>query len=234
MTTNGDATDDTVGNDNMYGYTDYAGPGVAPPAPEEDEDDDAVFTVGLWMEGDSLAPPCGASVPVIHAMLGMIDPWTADDVLYDLGCGDGRVCLEAAYVFGCRRCVGVELEHDLVARCRQLIRQEEEKRGKNEDVVVVQAVQGDLRDVLDRLLSDDTDESSSLPAPTVVCLYLLPEAIATIQPRLERLLRRYPGLRILCNTWGLQDLRAVASIEATDGDGGSADVTLFAHASLSP
>jgi len=60
-------------------------------------DDDDPFTVEMWMEGDSLAPPCGSAVPVVHAMLefeGLKRGVDSDDVLYDLGCGDGRVCLE--------------------------------------------------------------------------------------------------------------------------------------------
>ena len=38
---------------------------------------------------------------------------TADDVLWDLGCGDGRVLLQAAAQYGCR-CVGLDIDADCI------------------------------------------------------------------------------------------------------------------------
>ena len=86
----------------MYGYTDYDGPrtvttatAIAASSPVDPlEDDDNPLQVGFWMEGDSMAPPCGTSVSTIHSILQFLQ-LHGDDVLYDLGCGDGRICLEA-------------------------------------------------------------------------------------------------------------------------------------------
>ena len=59
-----------------------------------------------------LATPLALLVPLLDAVaLGH------DDVLYDIGCGDGRVLVEAARTFGVR-CVGVERDARL---CRDAV-----------------------------------------------------------------------------------------------------------------
>lgn len=65
----------------------------------------------------SLSPfsPCAASrIPHIFAAARL----TEDDVLYDLGCGDGRVLHEAAARYGCR-CVGIEVDEACLTSCRE-------------------------------------------------------------------------------------------------------------------
>src|SRR5262245_28998402 len=49
---------------------------------------------------------------VVDAMLGLAHV-TADDVVYDLGSGDGRIPIAAARRFGARA-VGVEIDADLI------------------------------------------------------------------------------------------------------------------------
>ena len=48
---------------------------------------------------------------------------SADDVLYDLGCGDGRVLVDAARARGCR-CVGLELDAALARDARERVARE--------------------------------------------------------------------------------------------------------------
>mmetsp|Transcript_44772 Transcript_44772/g.52480 ORF Transcript_44772/g.52480 Transcript_44772/m.52480 type:complete len:298 (-) Transcript_44772:173-1066(-) len=277
----------------MYGYYDYNGPTIvtrnesnelirsAPQChkqqnPENgtcddyDDDDDNPLRVGLWMEGDSLAPPCGASISVIHSMLRLAE-LSSEDVLYDLGCGDGRVCLEAAYysstindlkppdvrglsdaeIFSKSggKFVGVEIESDLIERFHFLVKESQERwldtkqlrqgvdSEENETkhvsaAPVIEPLHGDLRDVLDSLLfiaaghekdgkdnSDATIPFPNLSLPTVICMYLLPEAIELIQSRLVRLLTCIPNLRIVCNSWGFKgNVEPVKIIEAADGE----------------
>ena len=38
----------------------------------------------------------------------------SDDILYDLGCGDGRACITASKAFGCRS-VGIDIDVGVVA-----------------------------------------------------------------------------------------------------------------------
>ena len=51
--------------------------------------------------------------------------------------------------------------------------------------------------------------------PTVVALYLLPEAIATIRPAIDALLAS-GRTRVVCNTWGLPWREPTATAEAGD------------------
>lgn len=231
---------------NMYGYCDYHGPisstslvdskveEAAPQHNDEDDEDDHhnPLQAGFWMEGDSLAPPCGTSIASIHELLKFAQVHKTD-VLYDFGCGDARICLEACASYHCRS-LGVEVEADLVERANFLIDQywkTAKVRGDNNDVSTIAAIKErlprilhqDLRTTLHRLVEraklqyvkgDDDDTDDSLPLPTIVVLYLLPEAIREIQDDLLDLLPRLPdGFRIVCNTWGLQGVQPEQKIE---------------------
>jgi hypothetical protein len=102
------------------------------------------------------------------------------------------------------------------------------------------AYQGDLRTLLARLVENSAPihslESKStdtilpnevLPPPTVITIYLLPEAIREIEPLLLELLKRNPYLRIVCNTWGIPNLLPYRSNEV-DGT----KLYLYSHYSL--
>jgi SAM-dependent methyltransferase len=98
------------------------------------------------------------------------------DVFYDLGCGDGRVCLEVSRRSGASG-VGVELS-------------------------LVQWMIGSLRAKLSGLpvsmrLADM--DRVSLSDATAVYLFLLPEVYARLRPLLERDLR--PGAKVLTYVW---------------------------------
>jgi len=45
-----------------------------------------------------------------------------DDVLYDLGCGDGRVLLQAARLYGCR-CIGIEKDRETATLARDKVKE---------------------------------------------------------------------------------------------------------------
>ena len=99
---------------------------------------------------------------------------TAQDVVYDLGSGDGRIIITAAQKFGARG-VGVELDPALVKRARA----DAVRAGVQDRVTFTQA---------DLFKTD-------LSRATVVTLYLSP----SINLRLESKLRRElgPGARIV-------------------------------------
>src|SRR5207237_4441023 len=42
-----------------------------------------------------------------------------DDVVYDLGCGDGRMVIRAVEIFGAKRGVGIDLDAKLVKECKE-------------------------------------------------------------------------------------------------------------------
>jgi hypothetical protein len=237
---------------NLYGYADgYHGPklggGNSREAQNKEQDNDESnqseehnpLQVGFWMEGDSLAPPCGSSISTIHALLQFANV-TNDDVVYDLGCGDARVCLEAFALYRCQS-VGIEIEQDLVDRANILVENladqvHEEKLRQRLPLVLQQ----DLRQVLDALVLKATyaysspssagssisdagerqplsESLASLPLPTLIVMYLLPEAIETIRDGLIQLLCILPSnFRIVCNTWGITSLRKTRAIEVQE------------------
>jgi cyclopropane fatty-acyl-phospholipid synthase-like methyltransferase len=98
----------------------------------------------------------------------------ADDVVYDLGSGDGRIVILAAQKYGARG-VGIEIDPRLVQMAREIARD-----GAVADKVTF--VEGDM------FASDISDA-------TVVTLYLSARVNARLEPKLKRELR--PGTRIV-------------------------------------
>ena len=259
---------------NMYGYNDYHGPRLPQDAADTltndniDQEDAADNTdhnplqVGFWMDGDSLAPPCGSSISTIHTLLefARVSP---DDVLYDLGCGDARVCLEAFVHYHCQT-IGVEIECDLVERAHQLIEHLAMRlplrNGDDDEPTkdrLPRVVAHDLRQVLQALVtkarrvyrSDQASEDSAtqqeeekddlpdiladLPLPTVIVMYLLPDAIDLIKPDLIQLLELLPdNFRILCNTWGIKGLTKTQFTEVKEESLALTPLLLYTNASL--
>src|SRR3972149_1436 len=73
---------------------------------------DAVKEVGLMMSGISCAPYVPSEPEVVRKMLDVarVGP---EDVVYDLGCGDGRILVMAVKEFGAEKAVGYELKEGL-------------------------------------------------------------------------------------------------------------------------
>lgn len=105
-----------------------------------------------------------------------------DDVLYDLGCGDGRLLIEAARRWGTRG-VGIDID----PACLQLAQQRVQAAGVDH-LITLQA--GNLYE------SDVSDA-------TVIALYLLPHLNVRLLPRLLQQLR--PGARIVSHQFDMGD-----------------------------
>ena len=130
----------------------------------------------LLVPGQSRAPDvyfASTRQAVADAMLTLAAV-TADDVVYDLGSGDGRIVILAAQKYGARG-VGIEIDPKLVALSRQLARE----GGVEDKVSFVEA---------DMFTAD-------ISAATVVMLYLSTTINADLEPKLRRELR--PGSRIV-------------------------------------
>ena len=126
-----------------------------------------------------------ASIPTpmetVAEMLRLAD-LKKEDVLYDLGSGDGRIPLEAAKKYGVRA-VGVEIKPQLV--------EEANKRAKDEGVgKLARFVQADLFRI-------------NLREATVVTLYLSDSLNERLRPKLLRELR--PGSRIISHDFRMGD-----------------------------
>jgi SAM-dependent methyltransferase len=129
------------------------------------------------------------SPEVVEAMLDLAGV-KAGDVVYDLGCGDGRIVVAAAKRGA--RAIGVDLDPQRIAEARENAR----KAGVADRVElrVEDLFQTDVRDA------------------TVVMLYLWPKVNLRLRPRLVEQLR--PGARVVSHshdmgTW-IPDRKIVA------------------------
>src|SRR5687768_14607377 len=105
---------------------------------------------------------------------------TKDDVVYDLGCGDGRIVVTAARLHGCRA-VGVDLDPE----CVRLSRQNAAKH-KVEGLVTIE--QRDLFTV-------------DLSGASVVALYVGRDVNRRLLPQLAKL---KPGSRVVSHNFEIE------------------------------
>jgi len=118
----------------------------------------------------------------------------AGDVVYDLGCGDGRIVIAAVRVPDVRG-VCVEIDPGLV----RLAREEADKAGVSSKITFVQ---GDIFEV-------------PIQDATVVMLYLLREVNLRLRPRLWRELRA--GTRVVSNTFDMGDWEPERQVSVPPG-----------------
>ena len=118
------------------------------------------------------------------------------DVVYDLGCGDGRMVIAAAKKYGTRG-VGVDLDPARIREARA-----NAKQAGVESLVtfkVADLFQTDLREA------------------TVVLLYLLPELNRRLKPKLFAELQ--PGARVVSHDWDMGKDWPPDQYEKLGGDG---------------
>jgi SAM-dependent methyltransferase len=116
---------------------------------------------------------------VVTAMLKLARV-TKTDVVYDLGCGDGRIVIAAARDFGARG-VGIEIDPELVKTANAAA-----KAAKVSDRVTF--INGNI-----------FDPAIKISDATVVTLFLLESLNEKLRPRLQSELR--PGSRIVSNAF---------------------------------
>jgi len=115
---------------------------------------------------------------------------SADDVVYDLGSGDGRIVMLAAQKYGARG-VGIEIDHGLVEMSRQIARDGE--------------VDSKVTFIEDDFFTTD------ISAATVVTLYLSESVNRRLEPKLRTELR--PGTRIVSHSFDMGDWEPEKRIE---------------------
>jgi SAM-dependent methyltransferase len=117
---------------------------------------------------------------VVTAMLTLAKV-TKTDVVYDLGCGDGRILVAAAKRFGARG-VGVEIDPDLVKTARAAVA----KAGVGDKVTIIE---GNI-----------FDPAIKIGDATVVTLFLLESLNQRLrETRLQTELK--PGTRVVSNAF---------------------------------
>jgi len=118
---------------------------------------------------------------VVDKMLEMAKV-TAKDVVYDLGCGDGRIVITAAQKYGARA-VGIDIDPKRIA--------EANANAKAAKVTnKVKFVEGDLFE-------------ADIREATVVTLYLLTRLNEKLKPKLLKDLR--PGTRVVSHAFDMGD-----------------------------
>jgi SAM-dependent methyltransferase len=140
---------------------------------------------------DVIYVPTGFDVVVQMLKLAEV---TSRDIVYDLGCGDGRFVVTAARQFGARG-VGIDIDPERIKEAREL----SARTGADDKV---RFIQGDLF---------ETDISEA----TVVTLYLLTRLNLKLRPKLMRELK--PGTRIVSHAFDMGDWKP----EKTESAGSS-------------
>jgi len=131
---------------------------------------------------------------MVKAMLELAEV-QASDVVYDLGCGDGRIVIAAVTQFGCRG-VGIDIDPVRIETARA--------------AAAAQQVTDQLQFYVGDLYETD------FRAATVVILYLLPHLNVRLLPQLRQQLQ--PGARIISRDFDMGDWQPERSLVCTADD----------------
>jgi len=166
----------------------------------------ALAARGVSARDDAPQPPVSLDVPfvpspndVVAGMLKLANV-RSGDVVYDLGCGDGRIVVAAARRAKGVRAVGIDIDPQRIAEAEANARRAgvaDRTRFIREDLFVA-----DLREA------------------TVVTLYLLPSLNVRLRPKL--LAELSPGTRIVSHGFDMGDWKP-ARVERA----GSSDIYLW-------
>ena len=105
-----------------------------------------------------------------------------EDVVYDLGCGDGKIVIAAARKYGARA-VGVDIDPERIKEATANVQR------------------AGLGDKVSLVLGDIFDPAVSIHDATVVTLFLLPSLNQKLRPRLMSDLA--PGTRVVSNSFDM-------------------------------
>lgn len=117
-----------------------------------------------------------------------------DDLLYDLGCGDGRIVVTAAKRYGCRA-IGYDIDPQRVKESLENVRE-----NKVEHLVTIEQ-----KDIFTLDLSE----------ANVITLYLLPRLNVKLIPQLEKL---RPGSRIVSHDFRMRGVKPDQIVQLTSSE----------------
>ena len=156
-------------------------------------------------DNPSLAPFVPSPNDVVQRMLTLAEV-TRDDIVYDIGCGDGRIVITAAQRFGARG-VGIDIDPQRIAEANA----NAERAGVQH---LVQFIQQDAMTV-------DVSEA------TVVTLYLLSSSNLKLRPLLTSQLA--PGSRIVSHAFSMGDWEPDVLDRYEDERGNTRSLYLWRH-----
>lgn len=154
-------------------------------------------------DAEDLAPWVPTPYPIVDKMIAM-GKVTKDDVVYDLGCGDGRLVIQAAKKIGSRG-VGIDIDPKRIKECH------------------LGATKEGVTKLVDFRLEDATKVNVS--DATVMLLYLLTESNGLIRPNLEKQLRK--GARVVCHDYPMPGWKADKEETITDESGKTHHLYLY-------
>jgi precorrin-6B methylase 2 len=148
---------------------------------------DAQSTSSVAQQPETQAPERLPDVPYVPTPRAVVDRMLQlakvdrNDVVYDLGSGDGRIPITAVQQYGARRAVGVDINPDRVREANQ---------------------NAQAANVTDRVEFRQQDLfKTDLREATVVTLYLLPAVNLRLRPKLLSELK--PGTRIVSHAFDM-------------------------------
>lgn len=165
-----------------------------------DENNELELYIGSHGREDAvdLAPYVPTPLGVVEAMLEMAEV-NSQDVVFDIGCGDGRIVIMAAKRFGARG-VGIELNPERLKEAR-----------RNARLAGVES--------LIEFRQEDATQSDYSEA-TVVTMYLLPESNELLRPILEEQLQE--GSRVISHNYDIMGWKdreiGYKLVESWDGE----------------
>lgn len=151
--------------------------------------------IGAAEQGATLRGPDVIFVPtpndIVATMLRMAAV-SKKDMVYDLGCGDGRIVITAAQKYGARG-VGIDIDPERVEEATANVR----KAGVADRVKIIR---GDLFE-------------ADISAATVVTLYLLTDLNIKLRPKLLRDLN--PGTRVVSHAFSMGEWKPERTAEVS-------------------
>ena len=121
--------------------------------------------------------------PVVDLMLTLAKV-TSTDVVYDLGCGDGKIVIAAAKKYGARG-VGIDIDPERIKEA------------------TANAEAAGVSDKVKFILGDIFEPTVPIGDATVVTLFLMPRLNLLLRPRLWKELK--PGTRVVSNSFDMGD-----------------------------
>eukprot|EP01035_Chromulina_nebulosa_P025582 gene25582-33399_t len=136
--------------------------------------------------GDKLAPFNPTNIEAIHVAIKMLNI-KESDIVFDLGCGDGRFLIEVCKYFSSVniQCFGVEYDLDLCTRAREFITQ---------------------HGMVDRIqiIHDNVVNVNFAATATVLFIYLVPEGILRLKENIIAALNN--GARVVTYVFSIPGL----------------------------
>lgn len=119
-----------------------------------------------------------------------------EDVVYDLGCGDGRIVILAAKEFKAKKAVGIEINDERIKEALENVK----KNGVEGKVVIEK---GNFFDV-------------DLSEATVITMFLLTNVNEMLKPKLEKELK--PGTRVVSHEFEIRGWTPKEVVKVEDGN----------------